>query len=93
MDPSPWPLGRTKIALPPVGLGGVPRGEVHERISEEQAQDTLAAAWSAGIRYCDTSPWYGRGLSELRFGTMLRSRPRGDYVLSTKSARFRPGAR
>lgn len=80
-------LGRTGLELSPVGIGGVPLGEIYRKVPETQARDTLAAAWEAGIRYYDTSPWYGRGLSELRFGAMLRDRPRSDFVLSTKVGR------
>lgn len=83
----PRKLGRTKIELSPAGLGGVPLGEIYERIDENQASATLAAAWDAGIRYYDTSPWYGRGLSELRFGAMLRQKSRSSFVLSTKVGR------
>jgi len=81
------PLGRTNLELSAVGFGGVPLGEIYHRVPEAQAQATLAAAWDNGIRYYDTSPWYGRGLSELRFGHALRQRPREDFVLSTKVGR------
>jgi D-threo-aldose 1-dehydrogenase len=80
-------LGRTGLELSPVGIGGVPLGEIYRKVPEPQARDTLDAAWDAGIRYYDTSPWYGRGLSELRFGAMLRQRARCDFVLSTKVGR------
>lgn len=84
---NPRPLGRTGLELSSVGLGGVPLGEIYAPIPEDQARATLDAAWDGGIRYYDTSPWYGRGLSELRFGAMLRDRPRGEFVLSTKVGR------
>lgn len=80
-------LGRTGVALSPVGMGGVPLGEIYERVPEAVARATLEAAWDAGIRYYDTSPWYGHGLSELRTGAMLRQQPRADFVLSTKIGR------
>ncbi|WP_306917540.1 aldo/keto reductase [Rhizobium mesoamericanum] len=73
--------------LSPVGIGGVPLGEIYKRVPENVARDTLETAWNAGIRYYDTSPWYGRGLAELRFGQMLRQQPRDQYVLSTKVGR------
>jgi D-threo-aldose 1-dehydrogenase len=81
------PLGRTNLELSPVGFGGVPLGEIYHRVPEPQAQATLESAWDNGIRYYDTSPWYGRGLSELRFGAALRQRPRESFVLSTKVGR------
>jgi D-threo-aldose 1-dehydrogenase len=49
---------------------------------------TLDAAWSAGMRYFDTAPHYGFGLSERRFGDYLRTKPRDSYVLSTKVGRL-----
>src|SRR5215203_1581002 len=52
------------------------------------AEATLAAAWDAGIRYFDTAPHYGPGISEHRFGHALRGRPRDDFVLSTKVGRL-----
>ncbi len=54
---------------------------------EAQATATLEAAHAAGIGYFDTSPWYGNGKSELRFGHVLRTKPRGSFVLSTKVGR------
>ncbi|MGM4915018.1 aldo/keto reductase [Rhizobium sp. 768_B6_N1_8] len=81
------PLGKTGVSLSPVGIGGVPLGEVYETIPEVTARETLETAWNSGIRYYDTSPWYGRGLSELRFGNLLRGKPRDEFVLSTKIGR------
>jgi len=80
-------LGRTAVQLSPIGIGGVPLGEIYKRIPEDDARQTLETAWNEGIRYYDTSPWYGRGLSELRFGQMLRQRPRDSFVISTKVGR------
>jgi D-threo-aldose 1-dehydrogenase len=71
---------------PPVafGLGGVALGNEFTFVTEAAAQQTLEAAWAAGVRYFDTSPWYGLGLCERRFGRFLHDKPRGDYILSTK---------
>jgi D-threo-aldose 1-dehydrogenase len=71
---------------PPVrfGLGGVPLGNEFAVITEKDAYATLEAAWSAGVRYYDTSPWYGLGLCERRFGNFLHTKKRSDYVLSSK---------
>jgi D-threo-aldose 1-dehydrogenase len=57
-------------------------------VRETPAAATLAAAWEAGVRYFDTAPWYGRGLSELRTGAGLRDHPRADYAISTKVGRW-----
>jgi D-threo-aldose 1-dehydrogenase len=66
------------------GLGGVPLGNEFAVVTEKTAEATLGAAWDAGVRYFDTSPWYGLGLCERRFGAFLHTRARGDYVLSSK---------
>jgi len=72
----------------PLGFGGAPLGNMFERVSEADAAATLEAAWETGIRYFDTAPEYGPGISEHRFGAFLRERPRDDYVLSTKVGRL-----
>lgn len=56
-------------------------------IPDEEATATVEAAWNQGIRYFDTAPFYGAGLSELRLGEVLADRPRDEYVLSTKVGR------
>ncbi len=82
------PLGRTGVRLTQMGFGGASIGELFVKVPEEDALACLRAAWEAGIRYFDTAPWYGRGLSELRTGAGLRDRPREEYVLSTKVGRW-----
>ncbi|MGV9318508.1 aldo/keto reductase [Streptomyces sp. NPDC003660] len=77
-----------KSLLPgPLGFGTAPLGNMFRAIPEEEAAATVAAAWDQGIRYFDTAPFYGAGLSELRLGEALAGRPRDDYVLSTKVGR------
>lgn len=71
-----------------LGLGGTGLGDMYHATSEEAAQATVDAAWEAGIRYFDTAPHYGAGLSEHRFGQALRRRPREEYTLSTKVGRL-----
>ena len=58
-------------------------GDLWERIPEERAQATFAAAWQHGVRYFDTAPWYGNTLAEQRLGHFLRQRARA-------SSRSRP---
>ena len=72
--------------VPPVkfGLGGVPLGNEFELVTDEDAYETLKAAWNAGVRYYDVSPWYGLGLAERRYGNFLHNKNRDDYVLSSK---------
>lgn len=71
-----------------LGLGGVPIGTAFENITHDQAQEILTKAWDVGIRYYDTSPWYGLTKSERAFGTFLRDKPREDFIFSTKVGRL-----
>jgi len=68
----------------PFGLGGVPFGNEFSYVTDEVAYATIEAAWQAGVRYYDTSPWYGLGLAERRLGTFLHRQTRSEYVLSSK---------
>lgn len=83
----PWLVGRG-VPLPRVGLGGAALGNLGRPVTDEDAEALLAAAWAAGIRYFDTAPHYGLGLSESRLGRFLRARPRDEVVLSTKVGRL-----
>jgi D-threo-aldose 1-dehydrogenase len=81
-------LGKTPLQVTQLGLGGAPLGEIYDRLPEDQALGTVAAAHDAGIALFDTAPLYGFGLSEHRYGHVLRQRPRGSFVLSTKVGRL-----
>lgn len=81
-------LGRTDVEVTRLGFGGASIGELFDRVSERDALATIDAAWDAGIRYFDTAPWYGRGLSELRTGSGLRDHERSEFTLSTKVGRW-----
>jgi D-threo-aldose 1-dehydrogenase len=80
-------LGRADVEVTELGFGGAPMGELFERVSEEQGQRTLQAAWDVGVRYFDTAPFYGYGKSEHRIGRFLREQPRTEFMLSTKVGR------
>jgi D-threo-aldose 1-dehydrogenase len=89
--PQPAPrrrLGRTDVAVTSLGLGAAPLGNLYAPIDDEAAERTIGAAWDCGIRWFDTAPHYGLGLSERRLGRALRTRPRADYVVSTKVGRL-----
>ena len=68
-------------------MGGASLGDMRETTPEAQASAAIEAAYAEGIGYFDTSPWYGNGKSELRFGHVLRTKPRASFVLSTKVGR------
>jgi D-threo-aldose 1-dehydrogenase len=72
----------------PLGFGGAPLGNMFDVVDEETAEAVLVTAWDSGVRYFDTAPHYGSGLSEHRFGTVLRRYPRDRFVLSTKVGRL-----
>lgn len=75
------------LALTTIGLGGAPLGDLFARLPAEDVRGTLDAALAAGIGLFDTSPHYGNGLSEARFGAVLRAVPRDSIVISTKVGR------
>jgi D-threo-aldose 1-dehydrogenase len=77
----------------PFGLGGVPFGNEFAYVTDEDAYATIEAAWSAGVRYYDTSPWYGLGLAERRLGTFLHKQKRSAYVLSSKVGKLLTASR
>src|SRR5258708_9931403 len=88
-------VGRTKLEVTERGLGGAPMGGFRANISDAEAVTLTNAGYDSGVRYFDTSPFYGYGRSELRMGAALREKPRDSYVLSTKIGRIlhaiRPG--
>ena len=77
-------IGSTGVTISRVGLGGAPLAALRTKAAEKAAQGTIAAAWQAGIRYFDTAPRYGTGLSEQRLGDALRGTPRDELTISTK---------
>jgi len=79
-------LGKSDLHVTVLGLGGAPLGDFYARLPEETALATVAAAYHRGIRLFDTAPLYGNGLSEHRFGHVLRHLPH-DFVLCTKVGR------
>jgi len=74
--------------LAPVGLGAANLGNLYRAMSDDHADQVLQAAWDSGIRYFDTAPHYGLGLSEKRLGRFLATKPRGEFVVSTKVGRL-----
>lgn len=81
------------LVVTSIGLGSAPLGGLFAPVSDADAEATLAAGWSAGIRFYDTAPLYGFGLAERRLGAFLRQQPRESYAISTKVGRLlRPEA-
>jgi D-threo-aldose 1-dehydrogenase len=82
------PIGRTQLKVTVFGQGGAPLGGHRAPSPWPQAEAVMDFAWQSGIRYFDTAPFYGYGLSEHYFGNALRKHPREDFVLSTKVGRL-----
>lgn len=80
--------GTGGLAFTELGFGTAPLGNLYRAISDADADAILDRAWAAGVRYFDTAPLYGLGLSETRLNRFLRDKPRDAYVLSTKIGRL-----
>jgi D-threo-aldose 1-dehydrogenase len=82
------PLGRSGLDVTTISFGGGGIGNLFKPATREDAMAVLDGSWHAGIRFFDTAPRYGHGLSERRLGDFLRDKPRDSYVLSTKVGRM-----
>lgn len=81
-------FGRTDIEVTAFSFGAAPIGNIFKPIDEATSDAMIQSAWNNGIRYYDTAPMYGHGLSELRCGHSLRWKDRDDFVLSSKVGRL-----
>lgn len=81
-------LSAPRLALSRIGLGGSAFGNLYRATSDEDSAAAVNAAWDVGVRYFDTAPHYGLGLSERRMGALLADRPRSEWILSTKVGRL-----
>jgi D-threo-aldose 1-dehydrogenase len=81
-------FGRLPFDVTALGFGTAPIGNQFRFVPDEDARAVIKGAWDADLRYFDTAPIYGNGLSELRLGEALRWYPRADYILSTKVGRL-----
>jgi D-threo-aldose 1-dehydrogenase len=81
-------VGRTKLQVTELGLGCATLGGSRIGVARQAAEDIVAAAWAAGVRYIDTAPFYGVGQAERAVGDVMRDHPRGEWVLSTKVGRL-----
>lgn len=82
------PVARTGVEVTTLGFGAASLGNLYRAVDDEQAQRAVDAAWDCGVRYFDTAPHYGLGLSERRLGAALAGRPRSEYTVSTKVGRL-----
>jgi aryl-alcohol dehydrogenase-like predicted oxidoreductase len=82
------PLGRTGLDVPILAFGASSLGQEFRSITLDEALGSVRAALDCGMNLIDTSPFYGRGMSEVLLGVALRGVPRGDYLLCTKLGRY-----
>lgn len=80
-------IGQTDVQVSEIALGCSAIGNLYRIISDEQTKEVLNCAWENGIRYFDTAPHYGRGLSEVRLGRFLQEKNRDDFAISSKVGR------
>ena len=80
-------LGSSGVEVTRLAFGAAPIGNLFTRVADDDARAAVDAAWDAGVRFFDTAPLYGHGLSEQRLGAALRARTRHAYVLATKVGR------
>jgi D-threo-aldose 1-dehydrogenase len=81
-------LGSSPVYVTELTFGGAAIGNLYMPVTDADARAGIDAAWDGGIRTFDTAPHYGLGLSERRLGVALASRPRDEYVVSTKVGRL-----
>ncbi|RWR74046.1 L-galactose dehydrogenase [Cinnamomum micranthum f. kanehirae] len=86
-------LGLTGVKLSCIGFGASPLGNVFGAVTEEEANSAVRLAFSLGINFFDTSPYYGGTLSEKVLGKALLAlgAPREEFVVSTKCGRYVEG--
>lgn len=81
-------IQNTSVSLTELGFGASVIGNLYRVTPADDATAAVEAAWEAGLRYFDTAPHYGLGLSERRLGAALQGRPRDEYVISSKVGRL-----
>lgn len=81
-------LGKTGLELPVLSFGASSLGQEFRQVRLEEALSSVRVALDCGLNFIDTSPFYGRGMSEVLLGIALRDIPRGSYTLCTKLGRY-----
>ncbi|MCA9105332.1 MAG: aldo/keto reductase [Planctomycetales bacterium] len=82
------PLGKTGIDVPILSFGASSLGQEFRQVSLDEALRSVQVALDLGLDLIDTSPFYGRGMSEVLLGVALRGIPRDKYLLCTKLGRY-----
>ena len=84
-------LGKTGLTLPVLSFGASSLGQEFRPVDLNDALRAVHVALDAGMNFIDTSPFYGRGMSEVLLGVALRGVPRDRYLLGTKLGRYDSG--
>lgn len=82
------PLGRTGLTVPVLGFGASSLGQEFRQVTLDEALKSVRVALDCGLNFIDTSPFYGRGMSEVLLGVALRDVPRDQYLMCTKLGRY-----
>lgn len=82
------PLGKTGLQLPILGFGASSLGQEFRSVTLDEALRSVRVALECGLNFIDTSPFYGRGMSEVLLGIALKGIPRDSYTLCTKLGRY-----
>jgi L-galactose dehydrogenase len=81
-------LGKTDLELPILGFGASSLGQEFRAVTLDDALNSVHVALECGLNFIDTSPFYGRGMSEVLLGIALKGVPRDNYTLCTKLGRY-----
>jgi L-galactose dehydrogenase len=82
------PLGKTGLKVPILGFGASSLGQEFRSVTIDEALKSVRVALDCGLNFIDTSPFYGRGMSEVLLGVALKGVPRDSYTLCTKLGRY-----
>src|SRR3954447_26360374 len=82
------PLGKTGLQLPTLSFGASSLGQEFRNVQLDEALESVRVALDCGLNFIDTSPFYGRGMSEVLLGVALKGLPRDSYTLCTKLGRY-----
>lgn len=82
------PLGKTGLQVPILSFGASSLGQEFRSVQLDEALQSVRVALDCGLNFIDTSPFYGRGMSEVLLGIALRGVPRDSYTLCTKLGRY-----
>ena len=81
-------IGKTNLSLTELGIGTAPIGGWPNFVENQKVEEALEESWNGGVRYFDTAPLYGSGMSEERLGNFLKTQKREEAIIATKVGRL-----